>query len=116
MRRSDISDGMIRVSQAKTGAELSIPLHPALVVAVRGHRPEFRRDLLPIDGIGGQAGEAMVSKHMATKNKTTVAKAKTTKTQATKTAKKSTARKSTAKKRTANTPTAIGGSANAKPC
>ena len=35
MRRSDLSDGMIRVIQEKTGAELSIPLHPALVAAMK---------------------------------------------------------------------------------
>jgi len=29
MRRSDMGDGLIRVIQQKTGAELSIPLHPA---------------------------------------------------------------------------------------
>jgi len=34
MRRSDRSDGMIRVIQEKTGAELSIPLHPALIAAM----------------------------------------------------------------------------------
>ncbi len=35
MRRSDISDGIIRVIQTKTGAELSIPLHPALIAAIK---------------------------------------------------------------------------------
>lgn len=35
MRRSDISDGMIKVIQGKTGAELSIPLHPALIAAIK---------------------------------------------------------------------------------
>jgi integrase len=35
MRRSDLSDGLIRVIQEKTGAELSIPLHPALMAAIK---------------------------------------------------------------------------------
>ena len=35
MRRSDLSDGLIRVIQEKTGAELSIPLHPALIAAIK---------------------------------------------------------------------------------
>lgn len=35
MRRSDMSDGLIRVMQEKTGAELSIPLHPALLAAIK---------------------------------------------------------------------------------
>jgi integrase len=35
MRRSELSDGLIRVIQEKTGAELSIPLHPALVAAIK---------------------------------------------------------------------------------
>lgn len=35
MRRSDISDGMIKVIQGKTGAELSIPMHPALLAAIK---------------------------------------------------------------------------------
>lgn len=35
MRRSDISDGMIRVVQQKTGVGLSIPLHPALMAAIK---------------------------------------------------------------------------------
>src|SRR5208282_703897 len=35
MRRSDIRDGLIRVIQQKTGAELSIPLHPALLAAIK---------------------------------------------------------------------------------
>lgn len=33
--RSDLSNGMIRVVQEKTGAELSIPLHPALIAAIK---------------------------------------------------------------------------------
>jgi integrase len=35
MRRSELSDGLIRVIQEKTGAELSIPLHPALIAAIK---------------------------------------------------------------------------------
>jgi integrase len=35
MRRSDLSNGMIRVVQQKTGIELSIPLHPALIAALK---------------------------------------------------------------------------------
>jgi integrase len=35
MRRSDLPDGLIRVVQEKTGAELSIPLHPALMAAIK---------------------------------------------------------------------------------
>jgi integrase len=35
MRRSDLSDGLIRVIQEKTGAELSIPLHAALIAAIK---------------------------------------------------------------------------------
>ena len=35
MRRSDIHEGLIKVIQEKTGAELSIPLHPALIAAIR---------------------------------------------------------------------------------
>jgi integrase len=35
MRRSDLSGGMIRVVQQKTGIELSIPLHPALIAAIK---------------------------------------------------------------------------------
>ena len=35
MRRSELSDGLIRVIQEKTGAELSIPLHPALTAAIK---------------------------------------------------------------------------------
>jgi integrase len=35
MRRSDLSKGLIRVIQEKTGAELSIPLHPALIAAIK---------------------------------------------------------------------------------
>jgi integrase len=35
MRRSDLHDGMIRVIQQKTGAELSIPQHPAFVAAIK---------------------------------------------------------------------------------
>jgi integrase len=35
MRRSDLSGGSIRVIQEKTGAELSIPLHPALLAAIK---------------------------------------------------------------------------------
>jgi len=35
MRRSDLSEGLIRVVQEKTGAELSIPLHPALMAAIK---------------------------------------------------------------------------------
>ena len=35
MRRSDLYDGVIRVTQEKTGAELSIPVHPALTVAIK---------------------------------------------------------------------------------
>jgi integrase len=35
MRRSDLADGMIRVIQEKTGAGLSIPLHPALTAAIK---------------------------------------------------------------------------------
>ncbi len=35
MRRSDRSDGMIRVIQEKTGAELSIPMHPELIAAIK---------------------------------------------------------------------------------
>jgi integrase len=35
MRRSDMGDGLIRVIQQKTGAELSIPLHPALLAAIK---------------------------------------------------------------------------------
>jgi len=35
MRRSDISRGSIRVIQEKTGAELSIPLRPALLAAIK---------------------------------------------------------------------------------
>jgi len=33
--RSDLSDGMVRVIQEKTGTELSIPLHPALIAAIK---------------------------------------------------------------------------------
>ena len=35
MRRSELSGGLIRVIQEKTGAELSIPLHPALTAAIK---------------------------------------------------------------------------------
>ena len=35
MRRSDVADGFIRVIQEKTGTELSIPLHPALIAAIK---------------------------------------------------------------------------------
>ena len=35
MRRSDVADGLIRVIQEKTGTELSIPLHPALIAAIK---------------------------------------------------------------------------------
>jgi integrase len=35
MRRSELSDGLIGVIQEKTGAELSIPLHPALLAAIK---------------------------------------------------------------------------------
>lgn len=35
MRRSDLFDGMIRVIQQETDAELSIPLHPALIAAIK---------------------------------------------------------------------------------
>jgi enterobacteria phage integrase len=35
MRRSDLPEGIIRVIQEKTGAELSIPLHPALISAIK---------------------------------------------------------------------------------
>ena len=35
MRRSDITDGLIRVVQQKTGAELSIPMHHALKSAIK---------------------------------------------------------------------------------
>ena len=35
MRRSDVSNGIIRVVQQKTGVELSIPLHPALFAAIK---------------------------------------------------------------------------------
>jgi integrase len=35
MRRPELSDGFIRVIQEKTGAELSIPLHPALIAAIK---------------------------------------------------------------------------------
>jgi integrase len=35
MRRSDISEGTIKVVQGKTGTELSIPLHPALIAAIK---------------------------------------------------------------------------------
>jgi integrase len=35
MRRSELSDGLIRVIQEKTGAQLSIPLHPALIAAIK---------------------------------------------------------------------------------
>ncbi len=35
MRRSEVSDGLIRVVQQKTGTELSIPLHPALLAAIK---------------------------------------------------------------------------------
>jgi len=35
MRRSDMYDGLIRVIQQKTGAELSIPIHPALLAAIK---------------------------------------------------------------------------------
>jgi integrase len=35
MRRSDISDGMIRCKQKKTGAELMIAVHPALERAIK---------------------------------------------------------------------------------
>ena len=35
MRLSDLGDGLIRVVQEKTGAELSIPLHPALIAAIK---------------------------------------------------------------------------------
>ncbi len=35
MHRSDLSDGLIRVVQQKTGVELSIPLHPALIAAIK---------------------------------------------------------------------------------
>jgi enterobacteria phage integrase len=38
MRRSDISNGWIRVTQEKTGAELSIPLHPELTGAIKAAR------------------------------------------------------------------------------
>jgi integrase len=34
-RRSDLSDGLIRVVQQKTAAELSIALHPALLAAIK---------------------------------------------------------------------------------
>jgi integrase len=35
MRRSDLSGGSIRVVQEKTGAELSLPVHPALLAAIK---------------------------------------------------------------------------------
>jgi integrase len=35
LRHSDFSGGMIRVVQQKTGIELSIPLHPALIAAIK---------------------------------------------------------------------------------
>ena len=35
MHRSDLHNGMIRVVQQKTGAELSIPVHPALLAAIK---------------------------------------------------------------------------------
>ena len=35
MRRSDVADGLIRLIQEKTGTELSIPLHPALIAAIK---------------------------------------------------------------------------------
>lgn len=37
MRRSDIVRGSIRVKQQKTGAELMIPIHPALAVAMKAY-------------------------------------------------------------------------------
>ena len=35
MRRSDVANGMIRIVQEKTGAALSIPLHSALLAAIK---------------------------------------------------------------------------------
>jgi integrase len=43
MRRSDLSEGFIRVVQEKTGAELSIPLHPAIMAAIRAVPPRASR-------------------------------------------------------------------------
>jgi len=39
MRRQDIVNGAIQVTQEKTGAELSIPIHPNLQTALKAYQP-----------------------------------------------------------------------------